>query len=86
MWIFHRFSGLANGTGANPADVVALVLHLTHAERSAGVSVASQLVLIVDDRITNLKILERLATSLGEEIASRTFGDPFEALAAVARE
>jgi PAS domain S-box-containing protein len=48
--------------------------------------VDSQLVVIIDDRITNLKILERLATSLGAGIRARTFGDPFEALAAAAEE
>ena len=39
-----------------------------------------QTVSIVDDRITNLKILERLAGSLGEDIEVRTFSHPVAAL------
>jgi PAS domain S-box-containing protein len=42
--------------------------------------VVRQTVSIVDDRITNLKILERLAGSLGEDIAVRTFSHPQAAL------
>ncbi|HEX4113530.1 MAG TPA: ATP-binding protein [Stellaceae bacterium] len=41
---------------------------------------ARQTVAIVDDRITNLKILERLAGSLGDTIEVRTFAHPQEAL------
>ena len=41
----------------------------------------TQLVVIVDDRITNLKILERLATSLGDGIRAHTFTDSLAALA-----
>jgi len=43
-------------------------------------SLARQVVAIVDDRITNLKILERLAGSLGDEIDVRTFAHPQLAL------
>ena len=39
-----------------------------------------QTVAIVDDRITNLKILERLAASLGERVEVRTFDHPRRAL------
>jgi PAS domain S-box-containing protein len=42
--------------------------------------VARQTVAIVDDRITNLKILERLAASMGDEIEVRTFAHPQAAL------
>jgi two-component system, cell cycle sensor histidine kinase PleC len=42
--------------------------------------VVRQTVSIVDDRITNLKILERLAGSLGENIEVRTFSHPVAAL------
>jgi len=42
--------------------------------------VGRQTVSIVDDRITNLKILERLAGSLGEDIEVRTFSHPVAAL------
>ena len=45
-----------------------------------------QLVFIVDDRITNLKILEKLATSLGDHTIARTFRDPLAALAAAAQD
>ena len=44
-----------------------------------------QTVAILDDRITNLKILERLASSLGEDIAVQTFETPLAALASAAR-
>jgi two-component system cell cycle sensor histidine kinase PleC len=40
-----------------------------------------QIVVIIDDRITNLKILERLAGSLGDDVVVRTFADPRGALA-----
>jgi two-component system, cell cycle sensor histidine kinase PleC len=43
--------------------------------------VRRQIVAIVDDRITNLKILERLATSLGEDVIVKTFETPLAALA-----
>jgi two-component system, cell cycle sensor histidine kinase PleC len=43
--------------------------------------VGRQIVSIVDDRITNLKILERLAASLGDDIEVRTFSHPAVALA-----
>ena len=36
----------------------------------------SQLVVIVDDSLTNLKILERLAGTLGEGIVAKSFADP----------
>src|SRR5919197_2271089 len=39
-----------------------------------------QTVVIIDDRITTLKILERLAGSLGDDIVVRTFADPRDAL------
>jgi PAS domain S-box-containing protein len=42
--------------------------------------VGRQTVAIVDDRITNLKILERLAASLGEGVEVRTFSHPQAAL------
>jgi two-component system, cell cycle sensor histidine kinase PleC len=42
--------------------------------------VRRQVVAIVDDRITNLKILERLAASLGDNIEVRTFAHPQAAL------
>ena len=44
-------------------------------------SVRRQIVAIVDDRITNLKILERLATSLGDDVVVKTFSSPLAALA-----
>ncbi|HVM78262.1 MAG TPA: ATP-binding protein [Stellaceae bacterium] len=40
-----------------------------------------QIVAIVDDRITNLKILERLATSLSDRVSVKTFDNPLAALA-----
>ena len=40
----------------------------------------SQLLVIVDDSITNLKILERLALSLGGGTAAKSFADPGAAL------
>ena len=43
-----------------------------------------QIVAILDDRITNLKILERLATSLGDDVLVETFETPLAALAAAA--
>jgi two-component system, cell cycle sensor histidine kinase PleC len=46
--------------------------------------VRRQIVTILDDRITNLKILERLATSLGEDVIVKTFEAPLAALAAAA--
>ncbi len=49
--------------------------------KEAKPSVGRQTVSIVDDRITNLKILERLAGSLGENIEVRTFAHPVAALA-----
>jgi PAS domain S-box-containing protein len=42
--------------------------------------VPSQLVVIIDDRITNLKILERLAVSLGDGTLAKTFTHPLAAL------
>jgi PAS domain S-box-containing protein len=42
--------------------------------------VRRQIVAIVDDRITNLKILERLAASLDERVEVRTFDHPQRAL------
>ncbi len=38
-------------------------------------------ILILDDRVTNQRILCRLAASVGPDIAVRAFGDPLEALA-----
>jgi len=46
--------------------------------------VRRQIVAILDDRITNLKILERLATSLGDDVLVETFETPLAALAAAA--
>ena len=43
-------------------------------------SVRRQIVTIVDDRITNLKILERLAGSLADHVVVRTFDNPLSAL------
>jgi PAS domain S-box-containing protein len=43
--------------------------------------VRRQIVAIVDDRITNLKILERLATSLSDRVTVKTFDNPLAALA-----
>ena len=43
--------------------------------------VRRQIVAIVDDRITNLKILERLATSLSDDVTVKTFDNPLAALA-----
>jgi len=45
-----------------------------------GSRVSSQLVVIVDDSITNLKILERLAGSLGGRTVAKSFADPDAAL------
>ncbi len=47
---------------------------------SRGSRVSSQLVVIVDDSITNLKILERLARSLGDRTVAKSFADPDAAL------
>ena len=41
---------------------------------------ASQLVVVVDSSTTNLKILARLAKSLGETIVVESFADPVAAL------
>jgi len=43
--------------------------------------VPSPLLVIVDSSVTNLKILERLATSLGDGTEARTFRSPAEAIA-----
>jgi PAS domain S-box-containing protein len=43
--------------------------------------VSPQLLVIVDDSITNLKILERLAASLGDGIVAKSFADADAALA-----
>jgi len=48
--------------------------------------VRRQIVTIVDDRITNLKILERLARSLADDIVVRTFDNPLSALDSAAKE
>jgi PAS domain S-box-containing protein len=40
-----------------------------------------QIIVIVDDRLTNLTILERLARSLGDEVVVETFDRPVDALA-----
>jgi PAS domain S-box-containing protein len=48
--------------------------------------VKPQTVVIIDDRITNLKILERLAASLDEGVVVRTFSNPRLALAAMAED
>jgi two-component system, cell cycle sensor histidine kinase PleC len=45
-----------------------------------GQGVPSQLLVIIDDSITNLKILERLALSLGGGAAAKVFSDPEAAL------
>jgi two-component system, cell cycle sensor histidine kinase PleC len=45
---------------------------------------ASQLVVVVDNSATNLKILARLAASLGESVAVQAFADPAAALSACA--
>jgi two-component system, cell cycle sensor histidine kinase PleC len=42
--------------------------------------VSSQLLVIVDDSVTNLKILERLALSLGNGTAAKSFAEPDAAL------
>ncbi len=41
---------------------------------------SSQLVVIVDDSITNLKILDRLASSLGAQTVAKSFAEPDAAL------
>jgi two-component system, cell cycle sensor histidine kinase PleC len=48
--------------------------------------VTAQTIVIIDDRITNLKILERLAGSLDEGVTVLTFGNPRDALAAMAEQ
>jgi PAS domain S-box-containing protein len=48
--------------------------------------VKPQTVVIIDDRITNLKILERLAASLDDGVVVRTFSNPRLALAAIVEE
>jgi two-component system, cell cycle sensor histidine kinase PleC len=48
--------------------------------RSGLTGVRRQIVAIVDDRITNLKILERLATSLNDSVVVKTFDSPLTAL------
>jgi len=45
---------------------------------------ASQLVVVVDNSATNLKILARLAKSLGEGVVVQAFADPAEALSSCA--
>jgi PAS domain S-box-containing protein len=45
-------------------------------------ALASQLVVVVDDSATNLKILARLATSLGEAVTAQAYADPAVALSA----
>jgi len=49
-------------------------------------ALASQLVVVVDNSATNLKILARLAMSLGEAVAVQTFADPAAALSACAEQ
>jgi PAS domain S-box-containing protein len=51
-----------------------------------GDGVKPQTVVIIDDRITNLKILERLAASLDDHVVVRTFSNPRAALEAMAVE
>jgi PAS domain S-box-containing protein len=46
----------------------------------------SQLVVVVDNSATNLKILTRLASSLGEAVAAQAFADPAAALSACAEQ
>ena len=53
---------------------------------SGWASVRRQIVTIVDDRITNLKILERLARSLADDVVVRTFDNPLSALESAAQE
>ena len=38
------------------------------------------LIAVIDDRVTNRSILTKLATSLGEDVTVRAFGDPKAAL------
>src|SRR5580692_8685540 len=45
-------------------------------------ALSSQLVVVVDNSATNLKILARLAKSLGETVAVQPFADSAEALSA----
>jgi PAS domain S-box-containing protein len=49
-------------------------------------ALVSQLVVVVDSSATNLKILARLAMSLGETVAVQVFADPATALAACAEQ
>ena len=49
-------------------------------------ALALQRVVVVDNSATNLKILTRLASSLGEETSPRGFADPAAALSACAAE
>src|SRR4051812_28094932 len=41
---------------------------------------AMPLIAVIDDRLTNRSILAKLATSLGEDMTVRAFGDPKTAL------
>ena len=43
------------------------------------------LVVILDDRVTNRNIFARLAASIEEGVEVETYGDPVEALEALAR-
>ncbi len=54
--------------------------------RSGLTGVRRQIVAIVDDRITNLKILERLATSLNDSVVVKTFDSPLSALEFAAKQ
>jgi two-component system, cell cycle sensor histidine kinase PleC len=49
-------------------------------------ALASQLVVVVDNSATNLKILARLAMSLGERVVVQAFPDPAPALSACAEQ
>jgi two-component system, cell cycle sensor histidine kinase PleC len=51
-----------------------------HASYGSNSRVRRQTVVIVDDRVTNLKILERLAASLDDRVEVRTFDHPLRAL------
>ncbi len=50
-----------------------------------GASPPRQIIVIVDDRLTNLTILERLARSLGDTVEVETFDRPLDALASAER-
>ena len=54
-------------------------IHL-QAKPYPGQGVPSQLLVIIDDSVTNLKILERLALSLGGGTAAKSFADAGAAL------